>query len=391
AQKKKKKKSLISLNPEPESIHPSVNSPFTMGEVEEAMLLLKEEDEGSRRTSVPTQLMKLKRTQWWILVFISIFFLISAQAIAVLLGRFYYNEGGNSKWISTLVQTGGFPILYLPLCLLPASQSSSSSCSFKTLLWIYLSLGFAIGLDNLLYSTGLLYLSASTYSILCASQLAFNGVFSYYINSQKITCLILFSVLFLSISAVLVSLDDDSNNPSGDSKWSYLIGCFCTVLASLIYSLQLSLIQFSFENVLKSETFAMVLEMQIYTSLVASCVAVIGLFASGEWKLLSVEMEEFQKGQVIYVLTLVGTAVSWQLGSLGAVALIFLVSSLFSNLIGTLSLIVTPLAAIAVFHDKLTEVKMVAMLIASTGFAFYIYQNYLDDLKVQRAREAQAE
>jgi hypothetical protein len=34
---------------------------------------------------------------------------------------------------------------------------------------------------------------------------------------------------------------------------------------------------------------------------------------------------------------------------------------------------------------------MVAMPIAFTGFTFYIYQNYLDDLKVQRAREAQAE
>ncbi|KAL9281915.1 putative purine permease, plant [Arabidopsis thaliana] len=342
---------------------------------EEAMLLFKEEDEGRIRTSVPTQLMKLNRSHWWILVFISIFFLISAQAISVLLGRFYYNEGGNSKWISTLVQTGGFPILYLPLSLLPASQSSSSSSSssssFKTLVWIYLSLGFAIGLDNFLYSVGLLYLSASTYSILCASQLAFNGVFSYYINSQKITCLIFFSVLFLSISAVLVSLDDDSNSPSGDSKWSYLIG---------FLSRRFSRVRLS-----------MVLEMQIYTSLVASCVAVIGLFASGEWMLLSVEMEEFQEGQVIYVLTLVGAAVSCQLGCVGAVALIFLVSSLFSNLISTLSLIVTPLAAIAVFHDKLTEVKMVAMPIAFTGFTFYIYQNYLDDLKVQRAREAQAE
>lgn len=104
---------------------------------EEEATLLKDEDEGTR-TSVPTQLMKLKRSQWWILVFISICFLIFAQSIAVLLGRFYYNEGGNSKWISTLVQTGGFPILYIPLYLLltPHSSSSSSSCSFKTLFWI---------------------------------------------------------------------------------------------------------------------------------------------------------------------------------------------------------------------------------------------------------------
>ncbi|CAH8272628.1 unnamed protein product [Arabidopsis lyrata] len=166
-----------------------------------------------------------------------------------------------------------------------------------------------------------------------------------------------------------------------------------TFLWLLVYNIFYSMIfdtlmQFSFEKILKSEIFAIVLEMQIYTSLVATCVAVIGLFASGDWLLLSKEMEEFQEGQSIYVLNLVGTAVSWQLGSVGSMALIFLVSSLFSNFIGTLSLIVTPLAAIAVSHDKLTEVKMVAMLIAFMGFSFYIYQTYLDDLKVQRAREA---
>ncbi|VVB08589.1 unnamed protein product [Arabis nemorensis] len=352
---------------------------------EEEAMLVKEEGEGSIVVVLP-QLMKLKRSQWWILVFISIFFLISAQAVAVLLGRFYYDKGGNSKWISSLVQTAGFPILYLPLCLLPPSSSLSS---LKTLVSIYVSLGLAIGLDNLLYSLGLLYLSASTYSLISATQLVFNAVFSYRINSQKITGLIIISVSLLSFSAGLIALDDDSDSPSGDSKLKYMIGFLCTLFASLIYSLQLSLMQYSFEKILKSETFSMVLEMQIYTSLVASCVSVIGLFASGEWKMLSLEMEEFQEGQVFYVLTLVGTAISWQLGSVGAVALIFLASSLFSNLIGTLSLIVTPLAALVVFHDKLTAVKMVAMPMAFLGFAFYIYQNYLDDLKVQSARETQ--
>ncbi|XP_024009817.1 probable purine permease 13 isoform X1 [Eutrema salsugineum] len=354
----------------------------------EELMLIKEEDEGS--SQVRPQLMKLKRSQWWLFVFISIFFLISAQAVAVLLGRFYYNEGGNSKWISTLVQTVGFPILYLPLCLLPASHSSSSSCCFKTLFWIYLSLGLAIGLDNLLYSYGLLLLSASAYSLICVTQLVFNAIFSCFINSQKISLLIGISVSLLTISAGMIALDDDSESPSGGSKWSYLIGVWLTLLASLIYSLQLSLMQYSFEEIIKKETFGMVIEMQIYTSLVASIVSVIGLFASGEWKMLTTEMEEFHKGQVMYVLTLVGTAISWQLGSVGAVALIFLVSSLFSNLIGTLSLVVTPLAAILVFHDKLTEGKIVAMLMAFLGVALYMYQNYLDDLKVQSSRETQA-
>ncbi|KAJ0233240.1 hypothetical protein HA466_0284530 [Hirschfeldia incana] len=296
-------------------IHPSDNFSNNMDE-EESMLLEKEDEE---KSNVLHQLMKLKRSQRWIFVFISIFFLILAQAAAVLLGRFYYDQGGNSKWISTLVQTVGFPILYLPLCLLPASShtssssssSSSSSCSFKTLVWIHLSLGLAIGFDNLLYSYGLLLLSASAYSLTCGTQLIFSAIFSRFINSEKITIWTGMSVILLTISALVIALGGDSDSPSGGYKWTYMIGCLLTLLASLIYSLQLSLMQYSFENIIKRETFGVVLEMQIYTSLVASCVSVIGLFASGEWKMLRMEMEEFHKGQVSYVLTLVGTAFSW--------------------------------------------------------------------------------
>ncbi|KAJ4905979.1 putative purine permease 13 [Raphanus sativus] len=197
------------------------------------------------------------------------------------------------------------------------------------------------------------------------------------------------SVILLTISALVIALDGDSDNPSGGYKWTYMIGCLLTLLASLIYSLQLSLMQYSFENIIKRETFCVVLEMQIYTSLVASCVSVIGLFASGEWKMLRMEMEEFHKGQVSYVLTLVGTAFSWQLGSVAALALIFLVTSLFSNLISNLSFIVTPVAALVVFDDKLTVGKIVAMLFAIPGVGFYMYKNHLDGLEVQRARKTQ--
>ncbi|CAA7024482.1 unnamed protein product [Microthlaspi erraticum] len=345
-------------------------------------------------TGIPSPLLKLKSWQWWLLVSINIFFLIGGQAASVLLGRFYYDEGGNSKWMATLVQTGAFPILYIPLLLLPSSSSanaaepsSSSSCSLKTIVLIYVLLGVIIAGDNMLYSVGLLYLSASTYSLICATQLAFNAVFSYFINAQKFTALILNSVVFLSFSAALIALNDDADAPSGVSSSKYIVGFVCTLAASALYSLLLSLMQFSFEKILKRETFSVVLEMQIYTSLVATCVAVIGLFASGEWRTLHGEMVGYHKGRASYVLTLVGTAVTWQVCSVGVVGLIFLVSSLFSNVISTLSLAVTPLAALAVFRDKMSGVKIMSMLIALWGFASYVYQNYLDDLKVRRARQ----
>ncbi|KDP28910.1 hypothetical protein JCGZ_14681 [Jatropha curcas] len=340
-------------------------------------------------TTANSLLLKLKNWQWWLVVAINIFFLVVGQSAAVLLGRLYYDKGGNSKWMATLVQTVAFPILYIPLFLLSSSQESSTSAtlpSIRTLALIYFFLGVLIAGDNMLYSTGLLYLSASTYSLICASQLAFNAVFSYFINSQKFTSLILNSVVVLSFSAALIAVNDDSDGPAGVSKWKYIIGFLCTLGASAIYSLLLSLMQLFFQKIIKKETFSVVLEMQIYTSLVATCVSVIGLFGSGEWKTLHAEMEGFGYGRVSYIMTLFWTAVSWQVCSVGVVGLILLVSSLFSNVISTLALAVSPIAAVLVFHDKMNGLKIIALLMAFWGFGCYTYQNYLDDSQARRAQ-----
>ncbi|XP_057498564.1 probable purine permease 11 [Actinidia eriantha] len=331
---------------------------------------------------------KLKHWQWWLLVGFNIFFLLAGQAAAVLLGRFYYEQGGNSTWMATLVQTIAFPIILIPYFFLRSSNgpSTSTSPSFATVSALYFILGVVIAGDNMLYSIGLLYLSASTYSLICATQLAFNAVFSFFINSQKFTALILNSVVVLSLSASLLAVNDDSDAPTGVSKGHYAIGFVTTLGASALYSLLLSVMQLSFQKVLKKETFSVVLEMQFFTSLVATCVSTIGLFASGDWKTLEGEMDGFGPGRVAYVMTLVGTAVAWQVCSVGVVGLIFVVSSLFSNVISTFSLALTPIAAVVVFHDKMNGVKIIALLLALWGFATYIYQNYLDDVKAKKTR-----
>nr|GEY21227.1 probable purine permease 11 isoform X2 [Tanacetum cinerariifolium] len=126
--------------------------------------------------------------------------------------------------------------------------------------------------------------------------------------------------------------------------------------------------QLAFQKVIKEETFSVVLELQIYTSFFATCVSAIGLFASDEWMTLGGEMDGFGKGGLAYVMTLVWTAVAWQVCSVGVVGLVFVVSSLFSNVISTLSLAPTPLVAVAVFHDKMNGVKIIAMLLGFWGF-----------------------
>ncbi|KAG1359367.1 putative purine permease 11 [Cocos nucifera] len=289
--------------------------------------------------------------------------------------------------MATLVQSVGFPILFLPLLLFPSSSSATSFANppITKIAFIYISLGLIVAGDNLMYSYGLLYLPVSTYSLVCATQLAFNAIFAYFLNSQKFTPFIFNSVILLTFSATLLGIQSDSKDSTDVPKGKYPLGFVLTLGASATYSLILSLMQLTFQKVLKIETFSVVLQMQICTSFVASIVSVVGLFASGEWRELQGEMDGFEKGRVSYVMTLVWTAVAWQVASVGIVGLIFVVSSLFSNVISTVALPVVPIFAVIFFHDKMDGVKVMAMLIAIWGFISYIYQHYLDDSKAKRS------
>ncbi|KVH89270.1 hypothetical protein Ccrd_008743 [Cynara cardunculus var. scolymus] len=50
-----------------------------------------------------------------------------------------------------------------------------------------------------------------------------------------------------------------------------------------------------------------------------------------------------------------------------------------------------PLAAAVVFHENMNGLKVIAMLMGLWDFSTYIYQNYLDDLRMMRKqRDANA-
>ncbi|XWS19805.1 hypothetical protein CRYUN_Cryun31cG0047800 [Craigia yunnanensis] len=253
---------------------------------------------------------------------------------------------------------------------------------------MYIALGILLATYSLLYSIGLSYLPVSTYSLICAStQLAFNAFFSFFLNSQKFTPFIINSLVLLTISSTLLVFQ---NNPSGSTTVSpgkFVIGFVCTVAASAGFGLLLSLTQLCFERVLKKQTFKVVLDMIIYQSLVATLIILVGLFASGDWKSLDTEMEGFKLGKVSYVNILVWIAIALQVFSIGSIGLIFEVSSLFSNVISTLALPIVPVLAMVFFHDRMTGVKVISMVLAIWGFVSYVYHHYLDDSKSETTGE----
>ncbi|KAL6882548.1 hypothetical protein ACP4OV_011238 [Aristida adscensionis] len=332
----------------------------------------------------PKPMSRRRGIRWWALVLADTLMLLSGETVAPLLGRLYFNSGGGSMWMKTLAQSAGAPLLVIPLLLTPRAAAGEPRPAAGKVAAVCVGLGLLIACDNLMYSYGLLYLPVSTFSLVAATQLAFNAVTSRLINAQqRFTAPILNSVVVVTFSAVLLGVgdgdDDEASGAGAVPRGKHALGFVITLSASAVYALVLSLFEVAFEKVIKVTTLRWVLMVQLCTDTVASAASVAGLFASGEWRTIRREMAGFKSGSAGYVATMAGVAVGWQASTLGAVRLITRASSLFANVSGTLALPLVPVFAVALFGDKMTGTKAVAMLMAVWGFLSYVYQHYLDD------------
>lgn len=358
---------MIAVREEAEEMQPGVNEP-------------------NKKSSFPF----LKQHKWWIQMIIYAFFVIAGQSVGVLLGRLYFDNGGKSKWMASLVQVSGFPVLFPFQWFTTAKKTEPISPKPfpPILIAFYIAIGIFLAVDCMLYSIGLQYLPVTTYTLICASQLGFNALFSFFLNKQKFTPYIINSLILLTISSVLLVFQTDSGDSNKASKRKYAIGFVCTLCASAGYAIMLCLTQLAFVKIIKRETIRAVIDMSICENVVATVVIVIGLFASGDWRRLNDEMSGYKSGSVSYVMNLVWTAISWQVFGVGMIGLIFKVSSLFSNMISVFGLPVSPVLAVIFLRDHLTGLKAVAMVLAMWGFLSYIYQHYLDDLEMKEKDKA---
>ncbi|CAN0905449.1 Purine permease 21 [Linum grandiflorum] len=310
------------------------------------------------------------------------------QSGTILLARLYFVKGGTSKWLSIISQLGGFPILipyyvYTKLAISKQEHHHHDQHRHHPLTYgsFYVFQGVLLGGSTYIYTIGLQYLPVSTSSLIASSQLAFNAFFSYFMNSQKFTPYITNSLFLLTVSSVLLVFSGDTNGPSSvESKGKYTLGFVCSLASASGFGLYLSVAEYAFSKLRNS--FRTVMNMLLFQGMVATGLGIIGLFASGEWKGLRKEMEDdYELGKVSYVMTLAWTGLSWQVFIVATMSLVFQVSSVFSNAVATFGLPLTPILAVAIFHDKMSGVKAIAMLLALWGFLSYLYQQYLDDAR----------
>lgn len=212
------------------------------------------------------------RTPWrhWLLVTMCLLAIVVGVSIENLLSRFYFTQGGHSLWLRSLMAFVGWPLLLVPLFLQPPTRSSLHALFDAKFV---VALGFlgvlAAGME-LLFSIGLSFLPLSTYSLITATPLAFNSVFSFILLKRRISPYALNSVVLLILSVIILGISNDK--VPGTSRAHFTLGFLCTLSGSAVVGLLLPLTQRVFRRVGRRENFTIVVISQAIMFLVASLV-----------------------------------------------------------------------------------------------------------------------
>ncbi|TKY74410.1 Purine permease 1 [Spatholobus suberectus] len=125
-------------------------------------------------------------------------------------------RGGKRVWLSSFLETAGFPVMLLPLAVsylrrrrLPAAAGTAKPepISMKPpLLFASAFIGILTGLDDYLYAYGVARLPVSTSSLIIATQLGFTAFFAFLLVRQKFTAYSVNAVVLLIVGAGVLAL-----------------------------------------------------------------------------------------------------------------------------------------------------------------------------------------
>lgn len=332
----------------------------------------------SRPTTTTTTSSGSKRN-YMILLLITYFSLFVGSVSSTLLSKLYFIHKGSSIWVSTWVQSAGFPLLilliYLPHHLFKCTRRRPFTHFTPKLLLLSVLIGLMLGLNNFLFSWGTSYLPVSTASLLLSSQLVFNLILSVIIVKQKITFSNFNCVILLTLGSVLLALSSNHDRPKELTRVKYFIGFFSTIGAGLLFALYLPVMEMIYKRVYCYE---MVIEMQLVMEMAATAFSTIGMAADHGFSEMKKESEMvFDLGPKAYWLTLVFNMVTWQLSFMGTAGLVFLTSSLTGGICMTALMAANVLGGVLAFGDQFGGGKVVSTLLCVWGFCSYVYGMYV--------------
>ncbi|KAL8465858.1 hypothetical protein ACS0TY_035101 [Phlomoides rotata] len=325
------------------------------------------------------------------------FLLINVLILAVgncggpLIMRLYFLRGGTRIWFSSWLETGGWPIILLPLLFNYTRRRKSTPTTPFFLMQprVFVAaavIGTLTGLDDYLYAYGVAKLPVSTSALIIASQLAFTAVFAFLMVKQKFTAYSINAVVLLTLGALVLGLHTNGDRPKGETNKQYFMGFFMTLAAAVLYGFVLPLVELMYKKAKQAITYTLVLEIQMVLCIFATAFCTVGMLVNKDFQAIPKEAKGYELGEGRYYVVVVWSAIIWQCFFLGVVGVIHYSSSLFSGVVISVLLPVTEVLAVIFYHEKFQAEKGISLFLSLWGFVSYSWGDIKDNIKKKKKK-----
>ncbi|KAH7846992.1 hypothetical protein Vadar_020533 [Vaccinium darrowii] len=315
----------------------------------------------------------------WSLLLLNVLFLAIGACGGPMVMRLYFLHGGNRLWLTSWLETGGWPVNFIPLVITYFKRRRKEGSAAKLYFMggpVFVAaavIGVLTGLDDYLYAYGVDRLPVSTVSLILASHLAFTALFAFILVKQKFTPYSINAVALLIVGAGVLALHSGSDRPKGESSKEYFVGFFMTLAAAILYGFVLPLVELTYKKAKQAITYTLVLEIQLVMCFFATLFCTIGMVINNDFKVIPREARDFGLGETTYYVVLLCSGIVWQGFFLGAIGVIFAGSSLLCAVIIATLLPVTEILAVIFYKEKFTAEKGVCLVLSLWGFVSYFY------------------
>ncbi|KAI3887974.1 hypothetical protein MKW92_036730 [Papaver armeniacum] len=333
----------------------------------------------------------------YLLLFNGILLAVSSIAGPLLL-RLYFIHGGKRIWLSSCLETAGFPVLIFPLWLsyflrrrgfIKGDEDEKPKKLFTITKPLFIAsavIGLVTGLDDYLYTYGVSLLPISTATIIMSTHLAFTAGFALVMVKQKFTSFSVNAVVLLTIGAILLGLHGNGDKPVNESKKDYYLGFLITIAASVFNGLMLPMVELMYMKSKQTITYSLVIELQMVISGFATLFCTIGMIADNDFKVIPREAREYGLGEINYYIVLVAGAITWQMYFVGTIGVIFCSTSLLAGVISVVVLPLTEILSVVFYHESFQAEKGIALFLSLWGFISYFWGELKANKKAKKQK-----